>query len=43
MGRITMIIPSRNVAIVRLGPCPGDYISYLNIVSGRILENLPDS
>ncbi len=43
MGQITMIIPSRNVVVVRLGPSPADYMSYLNGVIGRILENLPDS
>ena len=43
MGQITMIIPSRNVVVVRLGPSPSDYMSYLNDVIGRILENLPDS
>jgi CubicO group peptidase (beta-lactamase class C family) len=43
MGQITMIIPSRNVVVVRLGPSPGDYMSYLNVVIGRILENLPGS
>lgn len=43
MGQITMIIPSRNVVIVRLGPSPTDYMSYLNVVIGRILENLPAS
>jgi CubicO group peptidase (beta-lactamase class C family) len=43
MGQITMIIPSRNVVFVRLGPSPADYMSYLNDIIGRILDNLPDS
>lgn len=38
MGQTTMIIPSRDMVIVRLGPSPGDYGAYLNEVVGRILE-----
>jgi CubicO group peptidase (beta-lactamase class C family) len=43
MGQITMIIPSRNVVVVRLGPSPGDFMSYLNDVIGQVLDNLPSS
>lgn len=38
MGQTTMIIPSRRMVIVRLGPSPGDHNAYLNEVVGRILE-----
>jgi CubicO group peptidase (beta-lactamase class C family) len=38
MGQTTMIIPSREMVVVRLGPSPGEYNAYLNEVVGRILE-----
>jgi CubicO group peptidase (beta-lactamase class C family) len=41
MGQITMIIPSRDMVVVRLGPSPGGVYQYLNEVVGRILEALP--
>ena len=38
MGQTTMIIPSRDMVIVRLGPSPGGFDSYLNEVVGRVLD-----
>ena len=37
MGQTTMIIPSRDVVIVRLGPSPGNTRPYLNGLVGRLL------
>lgn len=37
MGQTTMIIPSRDMVVVRLGPSPGGYNAYLNEVVGRVL------
>ena len=37
MGQMTMIIPSADVVIVRLGPSPGGALEYMNAVIGRIL------
>ena len=38
MGQTTMIIPSRDMVIVRLGPSPGGFDPYLNEVVGRVLD-----
>jgi len=38
MGQTTMVIPSRDMVIVRLGPSPGGYNQYLNEVVGRVLS-----
>lgn len=38
MGQTTMVIPSRDVVIVRLGPSPEGYNQYLNEVVGRVLS-----
>ena len=43
MGQVTMVIPSRELVVVRMGPSPGDTYSYLNEVIGRILEALPEN
>jgi CubicO group peptidase (beta-lactamase class C family) len=43
MGQTTMIIPSRDMVVVRLGPSPGDYNTYLNEVVGRVLEAVTSS
>jgi len=43
MGQNTVIIPSRDVVVVRLGPSPGGSSSYLNEVVGRVLDALPDA
>lgn len=40
MGQITMIIPSRDLVIVRLGPSPGGSNLYMNEAVGRILESI---
>lgn len=39
MGQTTMIIPSRDMVVVRLGPSPGGYSGYLNEVVGRVLDS----
>ena len=41
MGQVTLVIPSRDVVVVRMGPSPGRFYPYLNQVVGRILETLP--
>jgi CubicO group peptidase (beta-lactamase class C family) len=38
MGQTTMIIPSRDMVVVRLGPSPGGYNPYLNRVVARLLD-----
>jgi hypothetical protein len=39
MGQTTMIIPSRDMVIVRLGPSPGrGFGDYLNEVVGDVLD-----
>jgi CubicO group peptidase (beta-lactamase class C family) len=38
MGQTTLIIPSRQMVFVRLGPSPGGYSSYLNELVGRVLD-----
>ena len=43
MGQITMVIPSRDLVIVRLGPSSGDFYGYLNEFIGRVLSCLPNS
>ena len=37
MGQTTMIIPSRNVVVVRLGPSPGGFDEYFNEWVGQVL------
>ena len=41
MGQITMVIPSRNLVIVRLGPSPEGFSPYLNEAAGRVLQAIP--
>jgi len=41
MGQITMVIPSRDVVVVRLGPSPGGSNQYVNEIVGRVLEAIP--
>src|SRR5262245_4377266 len=41
MGQYTMVIPSRDVVIVRLGPSPRDSQNYFTALVTRVLENLP--
>lgn len=38
MGQDTMIIPSRDMVVVRLGPSPGGDTRYMNEFVGRVLE-----
>ncbi len=38
MGQNTVIIPSRDMVIVRLGPSPGGFAPYLNKVVGDLLD-----
>ena len=40
MGQITMIIPSWDMVVVRLGPSPGGSGQYMNEVVGEILDSL---
>lgn len=40
MGQITLIIPSRDVVVVRLGPSPGGFDVYLNEAAGDILDSI---
>lgn len=42
MGQVTMVIPSRDLIVVRMGPSPSDVYPYLNEAIGRILEALPE-
>jgi CubicO group peptidase (beta-lactamase class C family) len=41
MGQYTMIVPSRDAVIVRLGPSPGNSGRYFAELSRRLLEALP--
>jgi CubicO group peptidase (beta-lactamase class C family) len=41
MGQVTMVIPSRNLVVVRMGPSPGGVYPYLNETIGRILKAIP--
>ena len=41
MGQVTLVIPSRDVVVVRMGPSPGGFYPYLNEAVGRILKTLP--
>ena len=43
MGQITMVIPSRDVVVVRLGPSPGEFDAYLNTTVSAILAAFDDS
>jgi CubicO group peptidase (beta-lactamase class C family) len=38
MGQTTMVIPSSEMVIVRLGPSPSGFDPYFNEVAGRVLE-----
>jgi len=42
MGQVTLVIPSRDLVVVRMGPSPGGFYPYLNEVVGRILAALPE-
>ena len=43
MGQITMIIPSEDMVIVRLGTSPNSFRSYFNEVVGNILAAFPSN
>lgn len=43
MGQVTLVIPSRELVVVRLGPSPEGVYPYLNETVGRVLEALPES
>jgi CubicO group peptidase (beta-lactamase class C family) len=38
MGQTTLVIPSKDMVVVRLGPSPGEFRPYFNEVVGRILD-----
>ena len=38
MGQRTMVIPSRNMVIVRLGPSPSGFGQYFNTFVGEVLD-----
>lgn len=40
MGQRTLVIPSREMVIVRLGPSAGGFNPYFNNLVGEILEAL---
>ncbi|WDQ15007.1 serine hydrolase domain-containing protein [Rhodopirellula sp. P2] len=42
MGQVTMIIPSRKLVVVRMGPSPGNVYPYLNETIGRVLNAIPN-
>ena len=42
MGQVTLVIPSRDVVVVRMGPSPGGFYPYLNEAVGRVLKALPE-
>jgi CubicO group peptidase (beta-lactamase class C family) len=41
MGQYTMVIPSRDVVVVRMGPSPGGSQEYMSQLVARVLEGLP--
>lgn len=41
MGQVTMIVPSRKLVVVRMGPSPGNVYPYLNETIGRVLKAIP--
>jgi CubicO group peptidase (beta-lactamase class C family) len=38
MGQTTLVIPSKDMVVVRLGPSPGEFRPYFNEVVGRVLD-----
>ncbi|WP_197440602.1 serine hydrolase domain-containing protein [Polystyrenella longa] len=42
MGQVTIIIPSRDLVVVRMGPSPVNVYPYLDEVIGPILDALPE-
>jgi CubicO group peptidase (beta-lactamase class C family) len=43
MGQITLVIPSCDLVVVRMGPSPGSFYQPLNEAVGSIIEALPKS
>ena len=43
MGQTTMIIPSRDMVIVRLGPSPRGFGPYMNELAEDILDAVAES
>ena len=41
MGQYTMVIPSRDMVVVRLGPSPGGTQKYFSELVSRILRGIP--
>jgi hypothetical protein len=41
MGQYTMVIPSREMVVVRMGPSPGDSAGYFAEFVARVLEAVP--
>lgn len=41
MGQNTVIVPSRDLVVVRLGPSPEDSMAYLSDIVGDVVEALP--
>jgi CubicO group peptidase (beta-lactamase class C family) len=41
MGQVTMVIPSRKLVVVRMGPSPEGVYPYLNETIGRVLKAIP--
>ncbi len=42
MGQTTLIIPSKDMVVVRLGPSPGGDTAYLNEFVGRVLDAIAE-
>lgn len=42
MGQVTMVIPSRGMVVVRMGPSLSDVYPYLNNIIDRVLKALPE-
>ena len=40
MGQMTVVIPSADMVVVRLGPSPGGQTQYMNEVIGRVLSTI---
>lgn len=43
MGQVTMVIPSKELVVVRMGPSPSDAYPYLNEVIDRVIKSLPEN
>lgn len=41
MGQFTMVIPSRDMVVVRMGPSPGDSTRYFAEIVSRALQGIP--